>query len=154
MKDLNLKTGEVIPAGAILVVPVQLVQMDDSIWGSDASRFNPYRFLSKSEKKSDLVHTKSSAGSAEEPVDSGWRSYVLQDPSENAAFLPFGYGARACVGQKLAIFGVAALFASLLEKYEVRLQPGGSKGELKPMMNNCVLQLLPSPKIIFVKRNS
>lgn len=36
-----------MPAGAIMVVPVQLVQMDSSSWGSDASQFNPYRFLSK-----------------------------------------------------------------------------------------------------------
>lgn len=48
-EDLRLKSGVVIPAGAILVVPVQLVQMDDSSWGNDASKFNPYRFLSKTE---------------------------------------------------------------------------------------------------------
>ncbi|MED6159707.1 hypothetical protein PIB30_044711 [Stylosanthes scabra] len=40
--DLSLSTGVTIPAGAVLVVPIQLVQTDDTSWGSDASDFNPY----------------------------------------------------------------------------------------------------------------
>lgn len=53
--DIRIKTGVTIPAGAVMVVPVQLVQMDDLSWGQDASEFNPYRFLSKAENQSDLV---------------------------------------------------------------------------------------------------
>lgn len=60
--DFNLKTGVTIPTGAVLVVPVQLVQMDDSSWGKDASEFNPYRFLSKSGNGSDLVLNTSPTG--------------------------------------------------------------------------------------------
>ncbi|XAR63566.1 11-oxo-beta-amyrin 30-oxidase [Bertholletia excelsa] len=148
--DVNLKTGLTIPAGAILVVPVRLVQMDDSSWGSDASQFNPYRFLSKTEKNSNLDDVTSFKDA---PVDLGQDSYVLNDPNENDAFLPFGSGARACLGQKFAILGLTAMFASLIEQYEIRLQPG-HENDPKPMMNNCVLQLLPSPKITFVKRES
>lgn len=144
--DFNLKTGVMIPAGAILVVPVQLVQMDDSSWGSDANQFNPYRFLSKAEKKSNIVNV---MPFAEERVDVGQDTYVLNDPNENAAFLPFGSGTRACLGQKFVILGVATLFASLLVHYEIRLQ-SGSENDPKPMMN----QLLPNPKIVFVKRDS
>lgn len=47
LQDLSFENGLTIPAGAVLVVPVQLVQVDNSKWGSDASKFNPYRFLSK-----------------------------------------------------------------------------------------------------------
>lgn len=47
MADLNLKTGIIIPAGAIIVVPVQLVQLNKSCWGADADQFNPYRFVSQ-----------------------------------------------------------------------------------------------------------
>jgi len=146
--DLNLKAGVTIPAGAILVVPLQLVQMDESRWGSDASQFNPFRLLSNAEKKSDSVHLTSFA---DKLVDVGQDSYVLNDPNKNAAFLPFGSGTRACLGQKCAVLGVAALFASLLERYEIRLHPG-SENEPNPMMNNYAPQLLPSPKIVFVKR--
>lgn len=137
--DLNLKSGVSVPAGAILVVPLQLVQMDGSTWGSDASQFNPYRFMSK-------------AINQESPV-SEFEEHVLDDPNENAAFLPFGSGTRACVGQKFAILAITTLFASLLQRYEVKLQPG-SEYNPKMAMNDCVLQLLPSPKIVFVKRNS
>ncbi|GMP41053.1 hypothetical protein CsSME_00011278 [Camellia sinensis var. sinensis] len=146
LQRCSLKHGVMIPAGAILVVPVQLVQMDDSSWGSDANQFNPYRFLSKAEKKSNIVNV---MPFAEERVDVGQGTYVLNDPNENAAFLPFGSGTRACLGQKFVILGVATLFASLLEHYEIRLQPG-SENDPKPMMN----QLLPNPKIVFVKRDS
>ncbi|KAI8546058.1 hypothetical protein RHMOL_Rhmol07G0086600 [Rhododendron molle] len=146
--DLNLKTGVTIPAGAILVVPLQLVHMDESTWGSDAGQFNPRRLLSNAEKKSDSVHLTSFA---DKLVDVEQDSYVLNDPNKNAAFLPFGSGTRACLGQKCVVLGVAASFASLLERYEIRLHQG-SENEPNPMMNNRALQLLPSPKIVFVKR--
>ncbi|XVF82480.1 hypothetical protein PTKIN_Ptkin16aG0052000 [Pterospermum kingtungense] len=118
--DLRLKSGVLIPAGAILVAPVQLVQMDDSSWGNDAIKFNPYRFLSKTENISGSLSMDSSiAGPAEALLDKKQSSFVLNDPNENPAFLPFGSGTRACVCQKFAIQGVATLFASLLEQYEV-----------------------------------
>ncbi|XP_042489039.1 cytochrome P450 72A397-like isoform X2 [Macadamia integrifolia] len=146
--DLNLQEGITVPAGAIMVVPVQLVQMDRSSWGSDADQFNPYRFLSKAEQGSDSVPLSPSAG-VEEKLNAADTPFVLHDQLANAAFLPFGSGTRACVGQKIAILGIATLFASLLEQYEIKLQPD-SENEPKPMMKNCVL---PSPKIVFIRRN-
>ncbi|KAB5573033.1 hypothetical protein DKX38_000227 [Salix brachista] len=139
--DLILKSGVVIPAGAVLVVPAQLLQMDDSSWGSDASKFNPYRFLSKAGKDSDLVLDTSFT---EEAVDPSRCSFILNDPNDNAAFLPFGSGMRACVGQKFAIHGVATLFASLLQRYEVRLHP--------QLANDP--KSTTGPQIVFVRRNS
>lgn len=59
---MNLKGGATIPAGAGVVVPVQLVQMDDYNWGSDAGEFNPYRFLAKSREGSDILLNKSFSG--------------------------------------------------------------------------------------------
>jgi hypothetical protein len=44
--DVRFATGVTIPAGAVMVVPLQLVQKDGFNWGKDASDFNPYRFLS------------------------------------------------------------------------------------------------------------
>lgn len=52
-------------------------------------------------------------------MDEGDNSFVLNDPTGNAVFLPFGFGARSCVGQKFIIQGLATLFASLLSNYEV-----------------------------------
>ena len=53
------------------------------------------------------------------PADSEEGSYTISDPLKNAAFLPFGSGMRACVGQKFTVLGTASIFASLLERYEV-----------------------------------
>lgn len=152
-QDLNLINGLHIPAGALLVAPIQLIQMDESNWGSDAAHFNPYRFLLKSEKRSELSRSSKTPVAAEVPPESGEESYIISDPYKNAAFLPFGSGLRACVGQRFAILGIASIFASLLEQYEVKLLQG-SYIEPKPLMANCVLQLLPSPKIVFVRRDA
>ncbi|CAA2970122.1 11-oxo-beta-amyrin 30-oxidase-like isoform X2 [Olea europaea subsp. europaea] len=84
-------------------------------------------------------------------VDEGDSSYIVKDPSENEAFLPFGSGVRACLGEKIAILEISTLIASLLEHYEVRLQTG-SESNPNSMGNNCVPRLLPNPKIIFLKR--
>ncbi|KAJ6414507.1 hypothetical protein OIU84_003497 [Salix udensis] len=138
--DLILKNGMLIPAGALLVVPAQLLQMDGSSWGSDASKFNPYRFLSKAVKGSDLVHDTSSTEEAADPIQC---SSVLNDPNDNAAFLPFGSGMRTCVGQKFVIRGVATLFASLLEHYEVRPHPQLGNGS----------KSTAGPEIVFARRS-
>lgn len=60
--DLVLKTGITIPAGTLVVVPVKLVQMDNSSWGSDANEFNPYRFLSMACNGTDTTQRTSLAG--------------------------------------------------------------------------------------------
>lgn len=41
------------------------------------------------------------------------------EPKRLASFLPFGYGKRACVGEKFATLGISALIATLLQNYEV-----------------------------------
>jgi cytochrome P450 len=43
---MRLENGTLIPAGATVVVPLHLVQMDASIWGDDFLEFIPERFLS------------------------------------------------------------------------------------------------------------
>lgn len=140
--DLRFATGVTVPAGAVLVVPVQLVQKDAFNWGKDASAFNPYRFLSNITKGS----------GSEEQLDYGISSFVLNDPSENAAFLPFGSGTRACVGQKYVIQVVATLLASLFKKYEIRLNTG-SDGDSEPISKNPLVQHNPNSQIIFVRRD-
>ncbi|KAI4323594.1 hypothetical protein L6164_023187 [Bauhinia variegata] len=152
--DLSFENGVTIPAGAILAVPVNLVQTDDSNWGSDATDFNPYRFLSNVRKEPDVVIDVPFTGSGEESTKPGFSSLVLKDPNENAAFLPFGSGRRTCVGQKFVVQVVASLFASLLKKYEIRPN-SGSEVEVKlSSKNHHLLQHLPCSSIVFVSRDS
>ncbi|XP_054815984.1 3,9-dihydroxypterocarpan 6A-monooxygenase-like [Prosopis cineraria] len=151
--DLSFATGVTIPAGAVLVVPIQLVQMDDSNWGSNASDFNPYRFLSNAGKGSKVVLDATNTGSADEHTNPGLDSLLLNDPNENAAFLPFGSGARACVGQKFVIQVVATLFALILKKYEVKLHPG-PESDPRLTLKNHLLQKLPNSAIVFKRRDS
>ncbi|GAB4832122.1 hypothetical protein Ancab_006141 [Ancistrocladus abbreviatus] len=61
-------------------------------------------------------------GVADMAKDPANRLYFLSDPNKNVAFLSFGSGIRACVGQKFAVLGVAATLASLLERYEVGVE--------------------------------
>lgn len=147
--DLHLKSGTIIPAGAVLVVPVQLVQMEGLSWKNDCSEFNPCRFLSRAEKGSLSAQL---TGAAEDG-GSKKNSNVFDDPRNHAAYLPFGYGTRACVGQKFVIHGLATLFASMLEHYEIRLKQG-FKGDLKPPLTKGAPERLPSLEMVFVKRNA
>ncbi|KAF7824777.1 cytochrome P450 78A5-like [Senna tora] len=151
--DLSFSNGVNIPAGAILVVPVQLVQMDDSNWGSDARNFNPYRFLSNGGMGSDVLLNASNTGTAEEHKNPGFGLSILNDPNENAAFLPFGSGTRACIGQKFVIQAIATLFASLLKKYEIKLH-SGPESDLKLSSKNHLLQHLPNSRIVFKRRDN
>nr|KYP56658.1 Cytochrome P450 71A20 [Cajanus cajan] len=142
--DLSFATGVTIPAGAVLVAPVELIQKDDSSWGSDASDFNPYRFLS--------TGTKGSGSAEEELEDFSSAGFVLNDPNENAAFLPFGSGTRACIGQKYIIQLVASLLASLLKKYKIRLNTESDNDSNTTLKNNLLRHHLNS-HILFVRRD-
>ncbi|XP_010557898.1 PREDICTED: cytochrome P450 4A25-like [Tarenaya hassleriana] len=150
--DLCLKNGTTIPAGAIVVVPVQLVQTDPSIWGCDATKFNPYRFLSQA---SDTVHDSSLTGSQKDEGETSPAKFVLKDPKEDITLLSFGGGLRSCLGEKFVIQGVASLLASLLEHYEIKSQPG-SKQKQEPSQagDNYVIRLPQNPEIALVPRTN
>ncbi|KAI4370475.1 hypothetical protein MLD38_018826 [Melastoma candidum] len=140
-----LKSGEVIPARAVLVAPLNLIHSDDPSWGDDGSVFNPYRFLSSTSNESE--HLKGPKENCEKKP-----SYILRDPNYTEAFFPFGYGTRACVGQKIVIRGVAALFSSLLEQYKIKLRQG-PEANVKAS-EYLTWELLPSLEIVFTERNN
>uniref|UniRef100_A0A0D6R0P3 Uncharacterized protein n=1 Tax=Araucaria cunninghamii TaxID=56994 RepID=A0A0D6R0P3_ARACU len=129
-QDMHLKKGITVPAGAILAVPIQLVQMDACKWGEDADIFNPERFLKHTTSNSYSWKTKEDSQKTvglcrKEDMNNvktfGGESTRIdfEDSDANASFLPFGSGSRVCVGKRFAIVEMTALLASLLHRFEI-----------------------------------
>ncbi|RCV14534.1 hypothetical protein SETIT_2G434000v2 [Setaria italica] len=85
--------GVRVPAGVNIYVPVSTVHLDPALWGADAREFHPDRF----------------AGA--------------RPPPPPHAYLPFGAGARTCLGQSFAMAELKVLLALVLSKFELSLSP-------------------------------
>ncbi|EEE67682.1 hypothetical protein OsJ_25331 [Oryza sativa Japonica Group] len=143
-QDVNLNSSITIPAGAILVIPLHLVQMEASTWGNDACQFNPNRFLKKEINFEEIL--------AAAHKGSNGINLFTDECDKTESFLPFGSGSRACVGQKFAVLGIAMLIASLLRSYEVQPHPALSQ-EMESLVDSNSLHHIPNPKIILKKRS-
>ncbi|KAF0920283.1 hypothetical protein E2562_034131 [Oryza meyeriana var. granulata] len=93
--DVELGGYLKIPRDTELLIPIMAVHHDARLWGPDAARFNPARFAG------------GVAGAARHP----------------AAFIPFGLGARMCIGQNLAILEAKLTVAVILQRFDFRLSP-------------------------------
>ncbi|KAK4481897.1 hypothetical protein RD792_012809 [Penstemon davidsonii] len=78
-----------------LLIPILAVHHDPALWCHDVHEFNPARFA------------KGVAHAAKHPM----------------AFMPFGLGARRCIGQNLAIFQAKLAVAMLLQRFSFELSP-------------------------------
>ncbi|XP_071723783.1 cytochrome P450 734A1-like [Rutidosis leptorrhynchoides] len=87
--------GYKIPRGTELLIPILAVHHDTAIWGNDANEFNPGRF---------------SEG-------------VSRASKHPLGFIPFGLGARACIGQNLAILQAKLTMAIILQRFSFKLAP-------------------------------
>ncbi|XP_062181510.1 cytochrome P450 714D1-like [Phragmites australis] len=83
------------PKGTYLFVPVSTMHHDAAAWGPTARRFDPGRF----------------------------RDGVATACKHPQAFMPFGLGARTCLGQNLALVEVKALVAVVLSRFALALSP-------------------------------
>ncbi|KAL3633041.1 hypothetical protein CASFOL_026025 [Castilleja foliolosa] len=84
-----------IPLGTELLIPILAVHHDPALWCHDAQEFNPARFA------------KGVAHAAKHPM----------------AFMPFGLGARRCIGQNLAILQARLAVAMILQRFTFELAP-------------------------------
>ncbi|XP_022883578.1 cytochrome P450 734A1-like, partial [Olea europaea var. sylvestris] len=84
-----------IPSGTELLIPILAVHHDPTLWCHDVHEFNPARFANG------VVHA------AKHPL----------------AFMPFGLGARRCIGQNLAILQAKLGIAMLLQRFSFELAP-------------------------------
>ncbi|GAB4842049.1 hypothetical protein Ancab_012009 [Ancistrocladus abbreviatus] len=93
-KDMELG-GIKVPKGTEILIPILAVHHDSTVWGPDVNEFNPARF------------SQGAARAAKYPT----------------AFMPFGLGARQCIGQNLAILQAKMALAMILQRFTFDLSP-------------------------------
>ncbi|KAL8188137.1 UNVERIFIED_CONTAM: hypothetical protein K2H54_062085 [Gekko kuhli] len=114
--------GFLIPKGAIIFPDLRSVLLDPKQWETP-EEFNPNHFLDKD------------------------GSFV-----EREAFLPFGAGARSCLGEKLARTEVFIFFTNLLRAFTFQLPEGVKELDADPIVG---ASLVPHPyKLCAVPRSS
>ncbi|KAG1338203.1 putative Cytochrome P450 714C2 [Cocos nucifera] len=92
----DMKLGNLhVPQGVSLWIPVWTMHRDPTVWGPDAHEFKPERFARG---------IKGACG----------------DPH---VYMPFGLGARTCVGQYFAMVELKIILSLILSKFTFSLSP-------------------------------
>ncbi|KAI0022398.1 cytochrome P450 [Xylariomycetidae sp. FL0641] len=92
--------GQAVPKGTRVIIAPWATNFDKSLWGPDADRFNPRRWLDGGEAKAN------GNGGA----------------SSNYAFLTFLHGPRSCIGAAFAKAEFACLLAGWVGRFDFRLK--------------------------------
>jgi cytochrome P450 len=93
----DVVAGTPVPAGSMVTIAIYLIHHHPRYW-PDPAGFDPSRFLP------------SAATAADRP---------------RYAFIPFGGGRRACVGQSFAELEAVLVLASIAQRYRLELTPRG-----------------------------
>lgn len=88
-QDVDIGSA-IVPGGSTIVVPVLHMNQNKKIWGEDADKFNPDRFLPENYKN---VHP--------------------------YAYLPFARGPRKCIGFRYAMITMKVSLAHFFRNYKV-----------------------------------
>ncbi|KAK3682777.1 cytochrome P450 [Podospora appendiculata] len=111
-KRTVLSGGKAVPKGGMLVLPFRPLHTNEMVWGDDARRFKPTRFL-----------------------DGNMNSSKTKDTmARNPSFRPFGGGATYCPGRTLAKHEVFGFTAILLRRFDIRLAQ--TRGSLNSVSGN------------------
>ncbi|KMS99896.1 hypothetical protein BVRB_1g017440 [Beta vulgaris subsp. vulgaris] len=94
LQDAKLKDYQ-IPKGTDIQIPVPVLHQDPDLWGQDAFDFNPERFAN------------GIAAACKTPQ----------------AYMPFGFGARVCLGQHFAMVELKVILSLILSKFSFSLSP-------------------------------
>ncbi|KAL8048056.1 hypothetical protein ABFX02_07G039000 [Erythranthe guttata] len=84
-----------IPKGSLVTFPILMFHRDPAVWGEDAGEFRPDRFADG----------------------------VLKAANGKAAFMPFGWGPRICIGLNFSLLETKAFLATLLREFSFELSP-------------------------------
>ena len=94
LEDTMLDNQYLLRKGMMIQMPAAIMHADSSIWGSNASEFQPRRFLKQNE---------AGKGSKEKPV----------------AYRPFGGGVSLCPGRHLVTLEVLAIAAYMILRFDM-----------------------------------
>ena len=98
--------GQYVPKGTKVILSPWAVNTATSLWGPDADKFNPDRYMGPG---------KANSGGAE----------------SNYAFLTFLHGPRSCIGQAFAKAEFACLLAAVVGRFEIKNADEDFKLEIK-----------------------
>lgn len=96
VKDTTL-VGKHIPKGTIVILAPEITNHLEELWGPDAKRFNPERFMAPG---------KANTGGA----------------TSNYALMTFLHGPRSCIGQGFARAELACLLAATVGRFHMELK--------------------------------
>ncbi|TLD18925.1 Elongator complex protein 1 [Venturia nashicola] len=85
-------TPVVLNRGTIIYVSIYLLHREKSIWGPDADKFRPERFLGEG------------------------------DVAKSNGYMPFGYGGRSCAGYQYALLAAKTFLIMLLGEWDVVIE--------------------------------
>ncbi|KAJ5669721.1 Cytochrome monooxygenase FUM15 [Penicillium macrosclerotiorum] len=105
VRDTTL-AGKPIPKGTFLILAPEVINKLKSLWGPDADKFNPDRFMGEG---------KANTGGA----------------TNNYAFLTFLHGPRSCIGQGFAKAELACLLAATVGRFHMELKYPDQKLEVR-----------------------
>ncbi|KAE8124616.1 hypothetical protein FH972_019483 [Carpinus fangiana] len=92
--DKDTKLGNlIIPAGAMIALPIILIQRDCELWGDNANEFDPERFS--------------------EGVSKATKCQL--------SFFPFGGGPRLCIGQNFAMMEAKMALSLILQHFSFEI---------------------------------
>jgi cytochrome P450 len=103
--------GVPVPAGSTVAVPPYLVHRHPDFW-PDPAGFDPARFLP-------------AADAAASPAAAGTSRTRLAADRPRYAYIPFGGGRRACVGQSFAELETVLVLASIAQRFRLELTASG-----------------------------
>lgn len=107
--------GHAVPKGTRVMLVPWAVNKSTELWGDDALRFNPDRWLVRQEDGGSVSEKASTSGGA----------------SSNYAFLTFLHGPRSCIGMGFARGEMACILASWVGRFEFELKNEEERDEDK-----------------------